>query len=133
MDLQEYLTKVRKKGTELEDRKVQHNKFVDTFFKAVGVGVCLSVNTNANAAEVVNYSQDNQNTQKVDTNVNTPLDCKVFNRVHEITYEKCNRKHDVENFTGRKNMAGYYPDYGHIVCETFKIEDIVIAIFEESS
>lgn len=128
MNIKSHIAKIRSKIEATEIRKENHNKFVDDFIRSAGkgfitlaAGVALSSEIDANAIEAYNQDVKSDNIENV--KINESLSCPVLNRVYEITYESCNRKHDVSQFVGHKNKAAYYSQYSHIVCETFNLND----------
>ena len=127
MDIKAYIEQIRRKKKDTEKRKANHDKFVENFIRSAGkkaivlaTGVALSGNIDANATELHDQLPSENKSEKL---ASTNLCCPVLNRVYDITYEECHVKHDVESFVSHKNKAGYYPNYDHIVCETFHLSD----------
>ncbi len=128
MNIKSHIEEIRRKKQKTELRKENHSRLIDDFMHSAGKGAValamgFALSTNVDAKKIEAYSQDNTNDTTENVKSNESLSCPVLNRVYEITYESCSRKHDVEQFVGHKNQAAYYNYYNHIICETFNLSD----------
>ena len=128
MNISEKIAEIRAKKEQTEIRKQKHEKFVDRFVHSAGMKAAMlstglaMVASPLNAKEVQSLSQDRVSDTTEQTVSNEKLSCKVYLRVNEIGDDITDYQ-QLFDYMSKYNKAGYWPNYDHIVCETFHVSD----------
>ena len=128
MDIAKRIAEIKAKKEQTEIRKQKHNNFVDRFVHSAGMkaamlstGLAMTAGS-LNAQEMQALSQDKVQDKVGQTISNENLSCKIYLRVNEIG-DNVSDYNQLFDYMNKRDIAGYYSDYDHIVCETFNVSD----------
>ena len=124
MNITQKIEFLREKRQATDERMKEHESFVEMFIHSVGKAAVISTgfvsSAQLNAKEIQTFSQDSFQ-DKIEVVQEKPA-CPVYLRVNEID-SKVTGYQELSDFMHKHNKAAYYPNYDHIVCETFNISD----------